>query len=207
MRKMTILLLSVLLASLVASCATTQLTSLWKDPSYTAPPLKKIMVIAFRRDQVNRRMWEDAIATAISEQKTTATAVPSYQLFPNDIPQPDDIKASKDQGFDGVLIVSKAERDTLTSEVAGYTTDELVSKYSRRWDKFVTRYETVYHAATADTSLAVSVQTDLLLTQGEEGQLVWSATSQSVNPTSRNAFRTAVASTVAKQLTKAHLIP
>jgi hypothetical protein len=208
MHKANSLLQIISLAVLIVCCSNTQLTSLWKDPAYSGPPLKKIMVIAFRRDQVNRRMWEDAVVTAISQQKTTASAVPSYGLFPNEVPQPDSINVIvKDQGFDGVLIVSKIERDTLTNEVPGYTTTEPVTEYSRRWKSYVTHYEDVYHAGHTDTSTAVSVQSDLLLTQGNEGRLVWSATSQSVNPTSRAEFRAAIANTVAKQLTKAQLIP
>jgi hypothetical protein len=208
MRKMISLLQIISLAFLLASCGTTQFTNLWKDPSYSAPQLKKLMVIAFRRDQVNRRMWEDAFVTAIGSQKTTASAVPSYHLFPNEIPQPDSIKEiSKAQGYDGILIVSKIERDTLTNQFPGYTSNELVTEYSHKWKSYVTHYEDVYHAGRTDTSTAVSVQTDLLLTQGNEGQLVWSATSQTINPASRDEFRAAVANTVAKQLIRDHLIP
>jgi hypothetical protein len=76
----------------IVSCGGTQLTNLWKDPSYNGPPLKKLMVIAFRRDPVNRRMWEDAVVNAIGQQKSTASVVPSYQLFPNDVPPPDSVK-------------------------------------------------------------------------------------------------------------------
>ena len=208
MRKIVSPLLIVLLMFMVASCATTQLTNLWKDPSYSAPPLKKIMVVAFRRNQINRRMWEDAVVTGFSTQKSAATVVPSYQLFPDAVPESDAVQEmARDQEFDGVLIVSKVERNTLTSEVPGYTTSEPVTQYSRRWKTYITRYEEVYHAGYTDTSKVISVRTDLLLTRGADGQLVWSATSKSVDPTSRTEFRASVASLVARQLTKAHLIP
>ena len=57
---------------IAAGCGTTELTNLWKDPSYSAPPLKKLMVIAFRKNQINRRMWEDAVVGTIAKQNTTA---------------------------------------------------------------------------------------------------------------------------------------
>jgi hypothetical protein len=208
MRKIAGLIITIWLALLVVSCGTTQLTSLWKDPSYNAPPLKKLMVIAFRKNPINRRMWEDAVVAAIGKQKTDVSVVPSYQLFPDDVPLPEDVQGTvKEQGFDGVLVVYRATRDTLTSEVPGYTSNEAVTEYSRRWKTYVTRYEDVYHAGYTDTSLAVSVRTDLLLAEGTEGQLVWSATSKTIDPASRNDFRNEVAGTVARQLSKAHLIP
>jgi hypothetical protein len=71
----------------------------------------------------------------------------------------------------------------------------------------VTRYEDVYYPGYIDTSTVVSVRTDLFLPQGSGGQLVWSATSEAINPSSRNEFRFSVANTAAKQLSKAHLIP
>jgi hypothetical protein len=194
---------------IAAGCGTTELTNLWKDPSYSAPPLKKLMVIAFRKNQINRRMWEDAVVGTIAKENTTAVVVPSYQLFPNEVPLPDSVKEKvKDQGFDGVLIVSKVERDTLTNQVPGYTTSEPVTEYSRKWKSYQTRYETVYHPGYTDTSMTVRVRTDLLLTQGEgdEGRLIWSATSESVDPASHDEFRTSVANSVAKALTKARLI-
>lgn len=139
----------VTIAALVIAtgCGTTQLTSLWKDPSYSAPPLKKLMVIAFRKNQVNRRMWEDAVVSAIAAQKSSTTTVPSYQRFPDDVPEPDVIQEkAKDQEFDGVLVVSKVERNTLTNEVPGYTTNEPVKEFSRKWNSYITRHRDVYHA-------------------------------------------------------------
>jgi hypothetical protein len=207
MRRAIILMLSTFLGLLAVSCGTTQLTNLWRDPSYNAPPMKKLLVVAFRRDQVNRRMWEDAFVAAIGKQDPAAGAVPSYHLFPNDVPDPDSLgPIVTEQGFEGVLLVSRVERDTLTADVPGYTSQEPVTKYSRRWNTFVTRYQDVYHPGTIDTSMAVSVRTDLLLPKGDEGQMVWSATSQSVNPASRDEFRAGVATTVAKQLRKAGFI-
>jgi hypothetical protein len=191
-----------------SGCGTTQLTSMWKDPSYNSPPLKKLMVIALRKDPVNRRMWEDAVVTALVKEKTTAAAVPSYRIFPDDLPRPEVVAAkAKDLAIDGVLIISKVERDTLINKVVGYTTQEPVTEFRKDWRVYVTRFETVYHPGYTETSLAVSVRTDLLLTQGDEGRMVWSATSNSIDPTSRDAFRTGVAGLVAKELAKASLIP
>ncbi len=191
----------------VAGCGSTQLVSLWKDPSYNAAPLHKIMVVAVRKDQVRRRMWEDAVVAAMNTQKAGTVATPSYQLFPNEIPDTAALQQdSKDQGFDGVLVVARVERSTLTNEVPSYVSQEPVTEYKRRWNAYVTHYETVVHPGYVDSSKVVSVRTDLLLAN-EDGRLVWSATSRSVDPSSADQFRSEVAETVAKQLTEARLVP
>lgn len=197
----------VVAAIIMAGCGSTQLVSLWKDPSYNAAPLHKIMVVAIRKDQVRRRMWEDAVVAALSKEKAGTLATASYQLFPNEIPDTTALQQdSKDQGFDGVLVVARVERSTLTSEVPSYVSQEPVTEYKRRWNAYVTHYETIVHQGYVDSSKVVSVRTDLLLVN-EDGRMVWSATSRSVDPSSAEQFRSEVAENAAKQLAKARLVP
>ena len=190
----------------VGGCGTTQLVNLWKDSSYQAAPMKKIMIIAMRKDQLNRRMWEDAFVTALKEDHTGTVAVPSYQLFPQDVPEPPAVQEkAKEEGFDGVLIVARVERDSLQTDVPGYTTTEPFTEYSHKWGAYITHYENVYHPGYTETQTVVSVRTDLLATQ-EEGQLVWSATSEDIDPSSSDQFRSSVSDLVMDKLAKEHLV-
>ena len=191
----------------IGGCGSTQQANLWVDPSYNAAPMKTILVIAMRKDQLRRRIWEDAIVTALGSRKHSgAVAVASYQLFPNDVPDTLAVRLkTKEEGFDGVLLVAKAQRDTFTNDVPGYTASEPVTTYSRRWNAYVTRYEDVYHPGCAETETTVSVRTDLSVPQ-EDGKLVWSVTSQSVDPTSGDQFRNSVAGRVASQSKKERFI-
>jgi hypothetical protein len=169
--------------------------------------MKKILVIAMRKSELRRRMWEDAIVSAPGSKKQAGTvAVPSYQLFPNDVPGTQAVRLRTNvEGFDGVLIVARAKRGTLTNDVPGYVESVPVTKYSRRWNAYVTRYEDVYHPGYTEIDTTFSVRTDLLLPQ-EDGKLVWSVTSQSVGPASADQFRKSVANGVAKQLKKNMII-
>jgi hypothetical protein len=158
-----------------------------------------------RHDPLNRRMWEDSFVAAADKSATTVL-VSSYQLYPNDLPEPlamDSIMAK--EGFDGVLTVARAERDTLTSRMPGYLAEEPVTMYDRRWDTYVTRYETVYHPDYIDTMTAISIRTDLLLAK-DQGRMIWSATSQTIDPTSRNDVMNSVAAIAVKQLRKAGFV-
>jgi hypothetical protein len=192
--------------TLIEGCGSTQLVNLWQDPSYTVAPMHKILVMAVRKDPLIRRMWEDAFVAAADNKSTGTVLVASYQLFPNEMPEPsvmDELVAK--EGIDGVLVVARMERDTLTSEMPGYTANEQVTEYRPKWNIYVTRYKMVYHPSYVDTTNAVSVRTDLLLAK-DQGQLVWSATSQTIDPSSRQEVRNSVVDIAIKQLRKSGFI-
>jgi hypothetical protein len=191
---------------LVGGCGSTQLVNVWKDSSYQAAPLKKVLVIAMCKDQLMRRMWEDAFISALREHHAETAAIPSYQLSPDKIPDTLAVREkTKEEGFDGVLVVARVETDTLKTDVPGYTTIESVSEYSYRWRTYVTHWVNVYHPGYTESQTEVSVRTDLLLAQ-EEGRLVWSATSVEIDPASGDQFRSSVADLVMDKLTKTRLV-
>ncbi len=204
---LTLLIIMTFGAVIIDGCGSTQQKNLWMDPLYNAPPMEKILVVAMRKGQLRRRMWEDAIVSALNSKGNAGTiAVASYQLFPNNIPDTLDMRLkTKEEGFDGVLLIARARRDTLLSDVPGYTASEPVTTYSRRWKTYVTRYEEVYYPGYTETDTAISVRTDLLVPQ-ENGKLVWSVTSQSIDPASADQFRSSVANGVARQLKKDRFI-
>ena len=190
----------------ISGCGTTQLVDLWKDPSYQAAPLKKIMIIAMPRDQTRRRIWEDAFVSALAEDKAGTVAVPSYQLFPNELPDTLVIaEKTKEEGFDGVLVVARVESSKQKKDVPGYVSEEPVDVYRHRWGAYSTRWATVYHPGYTEVQRVLSVQTDLLLPQ-EEGRLVWSVTSKDINPSSPQEFRSSVADLVMDKLAKEGLV-
>jgi hypothetical protein len=204
--KIVLALLLCALASMVG-CGATQQANLWTDPSYHSAPLSKILVVAIRKDQLLRRMWEDALVTELNGKSHQGTlAIASYQLYPTDLPTPDEMTTkTKESGFDGVLLIAKGVRDTTTSDVPGYVVSEPTTTFSRRWGAYVTRYQDVYYPGYSESEVTVSVRTDLLIPDGD-GKLVWSVTSQAVDPTSADQFRSSVADRVVSQLAKKRLI-
>jgi hypothetical protein len=190
----------------VSSCGTTQMVNLWKDPSYQATPLKKIMVIAMRKDQLSRRMWEDAFVSQLQKDRTQTVAVSSYHVFTDEVPDTMEIRdKTKEEGFDAVLVVSKVERDTVFTHMQGYITDEPYTDYSYWWGTYVTRYAVIYHPDYIEAQTQVSVRTDLLLVP-ENGRLVWSGTSEEIDPSSPDQFRKSVAELVIDNLMKVQFV-
>jgi len=54
--------------ALFDGCSQSQMTDVWKDPSYNEGTMKKVFAVAVRRDPVRRRIWEDAF---VEELKAT----------------------------------------------------------------------------------------------------------------------------------------
>ena len=87
---------------LIESCSSSKLVDIWNDTSFQEPPLKKILIIAVRRDPVQRRIWEDAFVRELSRYSVYSTA--SYNLFPNELPDTNQVAETvQEKGFDGIL--------------------------------------------------------------------------------------------------------
>ena len=124
-----LILATAALLMVAGGCGSTQLANLWKDSSYNAAPLKRVLIIAMRKDQLSRRIWEDAFVSALKEDHVGTVAVASYQLFPDEVPDTLVVREkTREEGFDGVLVVARVESDTLKTDVPGYTMNEPVSR-------------------------------------------------------------------------------
>ncbi len=49
---------TVLLLLGLSGCISTALIERWKDPSFSGPPLHKVLVVGVQRDEGRRRVWE-----------------------------------------------------------------------------------------------------------------------------------------------------
>lgn len=93
----------VLVAAVFTACSTTQIKSVWKDPSYLGHP-QRIMVIAVAREPIYRRILEDEFVLQLKARG--ADAIASYTTLP-DRSQDDQAAIAKmvvQLGADTVLI-------------------------------------------------------------------------------------------------------
>jgi hypothetical protein len=100
-------------AGLLAACATTQLRDSWKDPAFSGPPMKRVMVVGVLKSDSNRRVFEDSFSQALAASGTSAVA--SYTKLPEagTIANERLEAAVKDVGADAVLVtkVLRVKRD------------------------------------------------------------------------------------------------
>jgi hypothetical protein len=88
----------------LAACSTTQVKDSWKDPAFSGPPVKKVMVIGVSKSDANRRIFEDGFSKAL--QAAGVVAVPAYPALPESGAIPGDriSMAIKQTGADAVLV-------------------------------------------------------------------------------------------------------
>jgi len=177
-----------------ASCASTQMTSTWTDPSARGASLSKIAVVCLTQDPGIRRMAEDSAAS----QMSGAQAIPSYQVLGDtDLRNREAVKAKlQSQGFQGVLVM----------RLAGVT--EQVTPVGGPYGTFDGYYDwagaAVYAPGYLQTDTVVHVVSNLYSL--DQSKLIWSGVSQTFDPASTKSFMNDVSKAVAKSLEKDRLI-
>jgi len=198
-------ILACIAAAELVGCASSGLVNVWMDPQYAAAPMTNMLVVAMKPDVARRRLWEDAFADALRRRGVTAT--PSYQLFPDALPDTSGIIAAvRENSYDGCLVTVKLPSEITTQDVPGYTTDSLVVRYDpwSRW--YYNYYEQIYTPGYTETQTIVRHKIEVWNTLGK-GALAWTATSEVLDPTSRNTVNERVIEGVIDDLVRYKVIP
>lgn len=157
---------------LVTACTTTQLTSVWKDPSYQARPAK-IMVIGLAKKPEVRRLFEDEFVRQLKARGTEAIA--SYTVVADN--QQGDraaIEAKvKELGADSVLITRLVKKETVKVYVPG--TAYSPPPYYGTWPAYYGNPSSGGYVAEDEYAI---IETNLYQVSNEK--LVWSASSETL---------------------------
>jgi hypothetical protein len=163
-----------LMAMLITACATTKLTSVWKDPSYQGRP-HKIMVVGVARKPLNKRNVEDEFVRQLKARGVNAVA--SYTVMSDDNQGNHAVIAGKmrEQGADAVLISRLASKKTVRVHVPGSVYYQ-PSYYGTWRDYYGYGYQAVYTPGyTAEDEYAL-METNLY--DAGNDKLIWSAASE-----------------------------
>lgn len=180
LKAVTTVALCYMISQMSGCVSTSNLADVWHDPSFQAPTLGKMLVIAVRRDATKRRIWEDAFTNELTKHGVAATS--SYNLFPDAIPDTDQVFTSvQTNSYDGVLIILRLPTETNKQYIHGYVTTEQNVRYSYYWQRYRTYYKEIEHPGYID-SQKVDIRTIDISTTGVGGRLIWSATSRTPDP-------------------------
>ena len=107
------LLISLVLIFAAASCATTTLTQVWKDPNLKMEPIKKIMVVGIAKDPATRRLFEDDFAQRLAAHGVSV--IKSYEVIT--LEELNDKKGAAEKirslGADAVLATRLINKETV----------------------------------------------------------------------------------------------
>jgi len=189
---------------LIESCSSSVLVDEWNDPSYHESPLNKIFIIAIRKDPVQRRIWEDAFVRELSKHDVKAT--PSYQLFPDLLPDTNQIiQTVQNKGFDGILIIRLLHTETKTHYVDGYVTSEPIQRYNIFRKKYDSYFLEVQHPGYVESQIIDRRAIDVWVLRNDE-RMIWSATSNSPERNSVEDVQNDIADLVIPELARNAII-
>jgi hypothetical protein len=188
----------------VSACASTKtsVAQLWSAPLPSSPaPMGKVIVMATRMDQANRRSLEDSFAAALAARGVEA--IPSYKLLPGALPERAEAeKTIRSVGADGILSLNFkgiSERPTYVPG-EGYSGGFWGGYYA--WGVgYGGYYEGYVH-----TDDIVNIEATLW-DERVGDTVVWTALTNTNNPATGNALVRSVTDRVVPELSKAGFIP
>ena len=161
---------------LLLSCTSTQLSHTWRDESYTAVPMKKILVVAVRKDQARRRVWEDGFTAALSAHGVDAT--PSYRRIAATLPDTGLINAIAREGnFDGIMLIGKASARTALGAAASSDLTLEDSPYQQWGGLYGDYYDREYYPGHPEVHEIVKDEITIWAMKGR-GRMIWSGVSE-----------------------------
>lgn len=174
------------LALLLSACASTQLTSVWKDPSYQTRPAK-ILVIGMARSPLNRRLFEDEFVRRLEAHGTSAIA--SYTVL-SDAQQGDQAVIAKkvaELGADAVLITRLVSKKVVQVYVPG--TPYYPPPYYDTWPNYyVYGYRYMYTPGYIANDEYAVIETNLY--DAKTDKLIWAASSETgINDSNKNLIK------------------
>jgi hypothetical protein len=194
-----------LLASLLASCASTSLRSAWYDSSFTGGPLKRILVVGVTGPLADRRVFDDLFAKALND--VGVEGIPGWRFIDNAAtasPEAFDAGVAK-SGADGLLLVRILGVDTRTQVSTtmvpsrGGRTFGPVGPWGPAWGP-------VWYTPVQEIRQFDVANVEATLFETRDHQPIWSATTETFNPNSVAAETPGFARLVIGQLAARGLI-
>lgn len=182
------------------SCSSTHIVNSWKDPDthVSSGEWKKILVVGLLKDEANRRIVEDEMATLLKGR-----GVQSYAYFKNTVEHEKLAEQLKNDGFDAAITMRLVDVDkevtytpgTISSYPVYYRT--LSGYYIQSWEYYTTPGR---HQSTT----SYSVETNVYLTG--PNKLVWSGLTETVEPTKVENMISEIANAVFDEMVRENFI-
>jgi hypothetical protein len=193
------LALAVLVTTLLtAACASSgRLVQSWKDPSVKTLDFERVVAIALVEDGPTRRLAESEMARIIGPD-----AVPGSQVIPEEeLRDVDKVKARlKSEGFDGAITMRLVNAETEIRDEQ----DPLPTSYYTIWGYY--GFVSIAERGPAYTTLDSKLQIEVNIYSLESEKLLWSGTTETLQPRLLETLVKDVADVVSKRLKREGLI-
>jgi len=193
-------LLSATLASLGA-CSTTTFVSTWKAPDaqQVTPVGNTVAAIFVTRNEVKRRIAEDALAADLTRRG--ANGIAGYTVLPDDARSNEETTRRRlmDAGCTGAVVLRVVGRDQTVTYTPTYVAT-MPAYYNQFGPYWSFGWRTVYEPGYLQTDTVVSVET--MVYSLNQGRLIWAGTSHTSNPKNVDSLVKQVADAAAQVMRK-----
>jgi hypothetical protein len=195
----------VLFALIMVSCTTTNMVQVWRNPSYTATPVKRIFVVAIIPQEGYRAIFESALTRALNNQGYLTR--PSFSVFPPGQLNREQVTAYvKAQSID-LVVVMRLSKQTDVQYVPPTVTYVPPPAYFGGWYGFYGYgYNAVYSPGYYAENTIVVAETNVYSAHSEPEPLVWSGSSSTFNFSHASDAADSVADALVSDLTKAGIL-
>jgi hypothetical protein len=196
--------LTIMASFILTSCATTKLTGVYKDSTYTGGSLSSVLVVGVAENLRNRKMFEQFFAEQFKnngvEAFSSADVIPSDKKLDKNT-----IKSLAEKlGADAVLVThleAVEEKEVYIPPVYTNIPDPFNQNLGRHYTGV---YGYVHEPGYYVTHKLVRLENNLYETKTEK--LIWSSSSETINPASANETIEELCKVVMKSLRDHQLI-
>lgn len=167
---------------IVSGCASTRLTSVWKDPKYKGPGVSSVLVIAVTAKEDRRRLFEKTMAGALTE--AGVRAVVSSELLPamRQLDRSDIKQAAMDSRVDSVIVTHLVGIENKEVYQPPIYDSNMYNSTAGLGTYYAIAYNYVSYPGAVYDRTEVRLETNLYRTESEA--LLWHASSMTVDPKS-----------------------
>jgi hypothetical protein len=195
----------VVLSTIGCGCTSSHLTNVWRDPDFKNGSMKSMLVVAAKLNPLNRHIWEDGLVAQLSAHGVTS--VPSYSLFADSIPNPDQVgEPVVTERFDGILFVRSLPKEISVNYELGDVESVPVTGYSKGTRTYYPFYQAVQEPGYTDTSIIVRQELSVFATRPSV-ILAWTGTGEITNPRTRDAVRGEIIRLIIPELLRQGILP
>ena len=191
----------------ISSARSTKLAFTWKNPRYAGGTFKNILVLAMNGQASGRAEFEDQMVAAIAQ--AGKQAVPSYSLLPRPEATPIDTNQLRsvvqEENFDAIAVSRLVKYDKTVTYVPGQTYP-IYPYYGTFYGYYGALCPVVYSPGYLKTDTRAQIETNVYSTAKPDGELVWTGTSNIVNPRSVSRVIEEAVQLVVQQLERESVI-
>lgn len=190
------LAIAALALAAVVACASTQITSTWRDPAIGPVQFRKVVGIALSADGTLRRVAEDEFVRSVGP----AVGIAGYAVVPDEeLADRDQVRARvQAAGVDGAVVFRLASVETQERWVPP-------TMYGNAWGYWGFAAPMVMEPGYMTTDRTAVVETNVY--NVADARLVWAARSETLNPRNAQALIDDVVRVVVAKLRDEKLLP